>query len=135
MFIRTTVRHININEGKKMITKKTQLALDREIARMRLREIFAGQTDPKVYTILRHVSSSGLSKDISLKTVEDGQLIDITWTSALALGDKVNDRNGQRAIRVSGGGMDLGYHLVHNLSMTLYGVENRGGYTLSHDWA
>jgi hypothetical protein len=36
---------------------------------------------------------------------------------------------------VSGGGMDLGYHLVHNLSMTLYGVENRGGYTLSHDWA
>ena len=118
-----------------MITKKTQLAVDRELARMRLREIFAGQTDPRVYTILRYVSSSGLSKDISLKTVEDGQLIDITWTSALALGDKVNDRNGQRAIRVSGGGMDLGYHLVHNLSMTLYGVENRGGYTLSHDWA
>ena len=118
-----------------MITKKTQLAVDRELARMRLREIFAKQTDPKVYTVLRHVSSSGLSKDISLKTVEDGQLIDITWTSALALGDKVNDRNGQRAIRVNGGGMDLGYHLVHNLSMTLYGVENRGGYTLSHDWA
>lgn len=118
-----------------MVTKKTQLALDREIARMRLREIFAGQTDPKVYTILRHVSSSGLSRDISLKAVVNGVLMDITYFAAKALGDNLKERNGQRSIRVSGGGMDLGYHLVHNLSMELYGVENRGGYTLSHDWA
>ena len=83
----------------------------------------------------RHRTADQLTIGIAVHLRFLGQLIDITWTSAMALGDKVNDRNGQRAIRVSGGGMDLGYHLVHNLSMTLYGVENRGGYTLSHDWA
>lgn len=118
-----------------MITKKTQLAMDKEIARMKLREMFAEQTNPIVYTILRHVSQSGMSRDISLKTMEDGHLIDITYTASIALGEKVKDRHGQRVIRVSGCGMDMGFHLVYSLSATLYPNEERGGYRLSHRWA
>lgn len=118
-----------------MITKKTQLAIDKELARMKLREMFAEQAKPTVYTILRHVSQSGMSRDISLKTMEDGRLIDITYTASIALGEKVKDRNGQRVIRVNGCGMDMGFHLVHGLSSVLYGHEDRGGYKLSHEWA
>jgi hypothetical protein len=66
-----------------MITKKTNEAIDRELARMKLREMFAEQDRPTVYTVLRHVSQSGMSRDISLKTMEDGQLIDITYTAPM----------------------------------------------------
>jgi hypothetical protein len=118
-----------------MITKKAQAQADKELARMKLREMFAEQEKPKVYTVLRHVSSSGLSKDISLKTVQDGQIIDITYYVAKAIGDTLKERNGQRAIRVTGGGMDLGYHLVHSLSTVLYFGQDRAGYALSHEWA
>jgi uncharacterized protein (UPF0128 family) len=118
-----------------METKKAQMLIDKEEARTKLRAIFAEQEKPKVYTVLRHISSSGLSKDISLKTVQDGEIIDITYYVAKAIGDTLKERNGQRAIRVTGGGMDLGYHLVHSLSTVLYFGQDRAGYALSHDWA
>lgn len=118
-----------------MITKRTYLAVDRELARMKLREMFAEQAKPTVYTILRHVSQSGMSRDISVKTLEDGQLRDITYTVAEALGKKIKDRNGQRVIRVSGCGMDMGFHLVYSLSATLYPNMERGGYRISQEWA
>ena len=118
-----------------MITKKTNEAIDRELARMKLRELFAGQDKPIVHTVLRHVSQSGMSRDISLKTMEDGRLIDITYTASIALGEKPKDKNGQRVIRVNGCGMDMGFHLVYSLSSVLYGHEDRAGYKLSHEWA
>jgi hypothetical protein len=118
-----------------MITKKTQLAVDKELARMRLRELFAEQGKPTVYTVLRHVSQSGMSRDISLKTVEDGQIRDITYTVAEALGEKIKYKNGQGVIRVGGCGMDMGFHLVYSLSSVLYGHEERGGYKLCQEWA
>ena len=118
-----------------MITKKTNEAIDKELARMKLREMFAKQDRPTVYTVLRHVSQSGMSRDISLKTVEDGQIRDITYTVAIALGEKPKDKNGQRVIRVNGCGMDMGFHLVYSLSSVLYPNEDRAGYKLSHEWA
>ena len=65
----------------------------------------------------------------------NGQIIDITYYTAKALGDTLKERNGQRAIRVNGGGMDLGYHLVHSLATVLYFGQDRAGYKLSHEWA
>jgi hypothetical protein len=118
-----------------MVTKKTLEAVDREIARIRLREILAAQEKPTIYTVLRHVSSSGMSRDISLKTVHDGELIDITYTVAEALGDKVNHKNSFTAIRVGGCGMDMGFHLVYSLSSVLYSNEERAGYKVSQVWA
>jgi hypothetical protein len=118
-----------------MITKKTNEAIDRELARMELREMFAKQDRPTVYTVLRHVSQSGMSRDISLFIVEDNRLRNITYTVAIALGEKPKDKNGQRVIRVNGCGMDMGFHLVYSLSSVLYGHEDRAGYKLSHEWA
>lgn len=118
-----------------MVSKKALALADREIARIRLREILAEQEKPLIYTVLRHVSASGMSRDISLKTVQDGEIIDITYTAAEALGEKVKEKNGQRVIRVGGTGMDMGFHLVYNLSSVLYTNEERAGYKIGQAWA
>ena len=118
-----------------MTTKKAQAQAEKEEARTKLRAIFAEQEKPKVYTIARHISQSRLSWDISLKTVQDGEIIDITYYTAKALGDTLKETNGKRTIRVTGGNMDLGYHLVHGLATVLYFGQDRAGYVLSHDWA
>ena len=118
-----------------MITKKTNEAIDKELARMELREMFAKQDRPTVYTVLRHVSQSGMSRDISLFIVEDNRLRNITYKVAIALGEKPKDKNGRRVIRVNGCGMDMGFHLVYSLSSVLYTNEDRAGYKLSHEWA
>jgi hypothetical protein len=46
------------------------------------------------------------------------------------LGWTLKTKNGSDTIRVSGCGMDMGYHLVHSLSYALYG----DGYALKHEW-
>lgn len=118
-----------------MTTKKTAEAADRELARMQLRTMLEEQEKPTIYTVLRHVSSSGMSRDISLKTVENGELIDITYIASKALGEKIKEKNGSRVIRVGGCGMDMGFHLVYCLSSALYGSHERGGYKISQEWA
>lgn len=118
-----------------MVTKKTNEAIDKELARMKLRELFTEQSKPTVYTVLRHVSQSGMSRDISLFIVEDNRLRNITYTASIALGEKVKDKNGQRVIRVNGCGMDMGFHLVYSLASVLYPNEDRAGYKLSQEWA
>lgn len=107
----------------------TAKELDKQYGREQLCEYYLkqGQT---IYTILRSVSSSGMSRNISLVAVCDGQLCDITYYAAAALGWKLNETNGRRAIRVQGAGMDMGFHLVDSLSYALYGE----GYQLKHEW-
>jgi hypothetical protein len=114
----------------KTLTKREQRELEVLDAQNYLRELFADNDKPVIGTILRHVSSSGMSRDISLYYKDTN----ITYSAALAMGDKVKSSNGFNAIRVSGCGMDMGFHLVYNLSLTLYGHDNRGGYKLSQRW-
>jgi hypothetical protein len=89
---------------------------------------------PNVYTILRSVSASGMSRHISLKIVHKGELIDITYLTARVLGDKVSDKFGFNTIRVNGCGMDMGFHLTYNLSSVLYAGEDRAGYVINQRW-
>ena len=117
-----------------MITKKTLLAVDKELGRMGLREMFATQENPKVYTILRHVSQSGTSRDISVLAVINGELQNITYKVSIALGEKTRDSKGHRVIRQNGGGMDMGFNLVYNLSSAMYPHLDRGGYKLQQEW-
>lgn len=71
----------------------------------------------KVYTMLRHVSKSGMYRCISLFVIRDGEPVCIDyWASRLLEG--YDDRH--RGCRASGCGMDMGFHLVHNLGYTLY---------------
>jgi hypothetical protein len=98
---------------------------DREQALATLREHFKpGQT---VYTILRHVSASG------------------DWAVARVLGESLDQR--REGIKVSGAGMDMGFHIVYTLGRYLWpdgtpephGTRNGqpdsdGGYALKHRW-
>jgi len=114
---------------------------DQAAAREELRELFAGNSPesfrpstPVIYTILRRVTASGLTRDISLFYDSPEGIRPITHTAARALGDKVISSNGFNAIRQHGAGMDMGFNLVYNLSALIYKDLERGGYQLSHRW-
>lgn len=75
-----------------------------------------------VYTILRHVSSSGMSRDISAVFIKpntkDGQSIyDLDYNAQVALGWPSAKGAG---IRVGGCGMDMGFHMVYSLSSRMF---------------
>ena len=96
------------------MTKKQ--TADQEEARAQLREILKpGDT---VSTVLRHVSSSGMSRSISPVICGEDGPTDLTWLVVRALGDRFDQKNG--GIKVGGCGMDMGFHLVYNLSYTLF---------------
>lgn len=90
---------------------------EREEALARLRAVLKpGDT---VYTILRHVSRSGMQRSIGLVYVKDNVPSDwITGQVAKVLGWALDrDRYG---VKVSGCGMDMGFHLVYSLSHALF---------------
>ena len=115
------------------ITKAEQSRLDREYAIERLLTHYV-KPDTKVYTILRSASASGMSRSISLVVAQGDEIIDITYYAAHALGDKLIESKGHRAIRVNGAGMDMGFHLVYNLSSVLFAGQDRAGYVLKQGW-
>lgn len=95
-------------------TQKAEQEAKKEAAIRQLREMLKpGDT---VKTILRHVSRSGMSRSISV--VVNGE--DVTYLAARAMGEKYPDR--YDGITVGGCGMDMGFHLVYNLSRTLFPV-------------
>lgn len=91
-----------------------------------------------VYTVLRHVSSSGMTRHISVMIMEDGQPRQIDWSVSVILRDRLAKREG---IIVGGCGMDMGFHLVYSLGRALYpegfklpeGTRGRNGDTSGHD--
>lgn len=115
------------------ITKAEQARLDREYAKEHLLTHYLKEGS-KVYTILRSVSASGMTRNISLVIAQGDEIIDITYYAAHAMGDKVSESKGHRAVRVNGCGMDLGFHLVYNLSSVLFAGQDRAGYVLKQAW-
>lgn len=109
-----------------------------------------------VYTICRHVSSSGMSRVISLVVVlppkkkgDRVSMIHPNYAAAAVLGYPLVTKNGHDGIRVGGCGMDMGFHLVYNLGRALWpngdgkftrdrngdtGPETDGGYLLRQEW-
>jgi hypothetical protein len=111
---------------------------DQELASERLLKGYFKDTRT-VYTILRSVSSSGMTRHISLVVAgvnDEGKadLYDITFLAAQAMGENLSERNGHRTIKVNGCGMDMGFHLVYNLSSVLYHGEERAGYKIKQAW-
>lgn len=100
-----------------------------------------GQT---VYTILRSVSSSGMSREISVVIVHKGEMRDITGL----VGDLIANTQGKTGgLRVHGCGMDMGFDVVYRMGMRLWpkgtrkphgtrnGAPDRdGGYALKQSW-
>ncbi len=119
------------------MTKKQEIEQEREGAIEKLRALFAGDDKPVIHTIVRHVSASGMSRDISLIYVKEGAIHNITYWGALALDWKLSEKSGNRAIRVGGCGMDMGFHTVYTLSRVIYrdtATEIEPGYVLTQAW-
>lgn len=103
-----------------------------------------------VYTVLRHCSSSGMSRSVSLfvpfsDTDGKPRIRDITWLVARALSEKISPKH--RGINVSGCGTDVGFELVYNLGYVLWPAgtpephgrrngepDSNGGYALKQQW-
>jgi len=115
------------------ISKRKQNKLDMEqgCEQLLTHYLSAGST---VYTILRKRNASGTSRTISLLVANNGKIEDITYYAAMALGERLIESNGHRAIRQNGGGMDMGFNLVYNLSSVLFHGEDRAGYILEQEW-
>ena len=89
---------------------------ERQEAIERLRErLKPGDT---IYTILRSVSRSGMSRHISTMIARDGQIDDVTWLVARAIGCRRNDRDG--GIVITGCGMDMCFEVVYLLGQALW---------------
>jgi hypothetical protein len=107
---------------------------DKELSKETLlKDYFNGDTFT-VYTILRSVSASGMTRHISLKVAQGSNIYDITYLAAQALGDKLQERNGFNTLKVNGCGMDMGFHIVYSLSSVLFAGQERAGYKLSQRW-
>lgn len=104
------------------MTKAQKAERDEAIAKLR-EWIKPGDT---VYTVLDHVSRSGMSRNIRVVLMEskDGRVVDLhpNWAVGKALGLRHAKRNGyeQDALVVGGCGMDMGFHVVNSLSYRLY---------------
>lgn len=116
-----------------MTTKKER---DRQEAIQTLKDNYNIKPGDTVYCILRHVSSSGMSRVIDLFVVRNNEPRHISWSAATAVGWKYDsNKNG---IRVGGCGMDMGFHLVYTLSRVLFRddpeLERDAGYALRSCW-
>lgn len=96
------------------MTKQKQSERDEAIATLR-ETLKPGDT---VTCVLRHVSRSGMSRLIDFYLIRDSETSRLTWSIARAL-DMTYDRN-REALRVGGCGMDMGFHVVYNLSRVLF---------------
>lgn len=102
----------------------------------------------KVYTICRHVSRSGMMRIISPIIVMDGKPYDLSWhIDRLGLFQRKYPNEG---LTVGGCGMDMGFHVVYELSSVLFpggfkvkgigrngdtsGWDKDGGYALTQEW-
>ena len=89
------------------------------------------KTGDTVYTVLRHVSASGMSRRIDLYTFQDNKPVYLSGYYAMMQGEEP-PRDGYK---VGGCGMDMGFHLVYSMSSMLFGSEKlRSGYELRHEW-
>lgn len=101
-----------------------------------------------VYTCLRNVSASGMSRRISVHVIQtetrNGKratvLRDVSGYVATALDYPIHDRT--HALVVGGCGMDMGFHVVYSLGRTLWkdgtlrrkGARRDTGYALNQEW-
>lgn len=107
---------------------------EREYSRETLKNMLnPGDT---VYTMIRSVSSSGMSRTMSLYIVKDNRLVNITYYAAHTLEWPLTDKNGSRVLRVGGCGMDMGFHTVYTLSRVLFAatMPDNAGYAFKQEW-
>jgi hypothetical protein len=76
-----------------------------------------------IYSIVRSVSSSGMSRKIDFYVIKDEKLVWITPAIRDILDYKQDEKSG--ALKVNGTGMDMCFHIVNSLG---YKLHNDGYY-------
>ncbi len=66
-----------------------------------------------IYTVIRHVSASGMSREISVKMIDTGRIINLDWLVSNATGRKIGKHGG---LIIKGCGMDMGFALVDGIN-------------------
>ena len=88
-----------------------------------------------VYTVLKHVSSSGTSRRISLLIGNGTEITKLDYLAAIVLESKVSAKGG---IITNGCGMDMGFELVYRLGRILgehwHYERDDSGYALRQEW-
>ena len=86
-----------------------------------------------VYTTVKHVSRSGMQRSINVFFIEKDTPRWLSYWVAKALGWGFDDK--REAVKVGGCGMDMGFHLVYELSGLLFpdGFDCVGGKCPSAD--
>lgn len=111
-----------------MKTSKKKTEQQEAIARLR-QWIKPGDT---LFTILRHRAASGMLRVIDVVSIHGPRkkpdVSSYGYNIALALGWRHDNK--REGIRVSGCGMDMGFHVVYELSCVLFG----NGYKLNQRW-
>ena len=105
------------------MTKREEAEAEKDAALEKLRGAFPPGS--AVYTIMRHVSDSGMTCSISVLYADGGEISDLSYLLRRAGFGRFNLRYG--GIIQSGCGMDMAFGLVRDLSRTLYG----DGYALN----
>ena len=115
----------------------------RDYCRAELRKLL--QPGATVYTVLRSVAGSGMSRVISVHIVDaDGRIRCVDALAADATGYSLAAKGG---IKMTGCGMDMGFALVYSLGAALWPdgtpephgrrngePDSSGGYALRHEW-
>lgn len=109
------VKQLSVKEGKAAIVSQYK----QELAKY----FVDGAT---IYTIIRKVSSSGMSRNIDVYAIVNNRPVYLSGYIAKVLGWPMADKG----IRVSGCGMDMGFHLVSTTAQTL-GIDYK---TIRQEW-
>ena len=130
-------------DDARIISRAEYLRLRPEYCRAQLLKMIKPRDT--VYCVLRHCSSSGMQRRISLFVIVDGEIRNIDVLASDLMGYRMADR--KEGIVVNGCGMDMGFHLVYSLGASLWtrgtdephGTRNGqpdsdGGYALKHVW-
>ena len=107
------------------------------------------KTRPTLYTILRHVSNSGMSRDISVIAIRDNEIYHLDYLVSKLTGYKLSKNEG---VKIGGCGMDMGFALVYSFSSRVFPtgfryrknewhrnndpspIDRSGGYALKQRW-
>jgi hypothetical protein len=90
------------------MTKKQE----QQQAQAELSKILNEINSDTIYTVIRHVSTSGMQREISVKMIDAGRIIHLDWLVSNALGMKQGKHNG---LVIRGCGMDMGFAIVDNI--------------------
>lgn len=97
------------------MSKASEKAAEQAAALSALRKTLTAGTT--VYTVIRHISQSGMSRVISAHYVVNGEL---RWVDLSLAGFALHRRECGYVVK-EGFGMDMAWHAVYSLSIALHG--------------